>query len=527
VTGGDTKDRDDWAVLGDVAPHEVRVRFPPSPTGNLHVGNVRSALFNWVFARHYGGTFVLRVEDTDAVRNLEESYQGLYDSLTWLGLIWDEGPLVGGPYGPYIQSQRGEIYRDVVSKLLAAKLAYRCFCTREEIEAREAVRLAGSPSGYDGFCRNLSEQRIAELEAMSVPSVVRMRVPDADIAFDDLVRGPVRFAAEHVPDYVIVRSNGEPLYTLVNPLDDSLMKITHVLRGEDLLPSTPRQIVLYDALKQIEIGSGRTPAFGHLPTVLGERNQRLSKRDKGSGLTEYQQKGYLPQALLNYLALLGWAIAEDRDVFTIAEMVEAFDIRRVNANPARFDAKKCEAINAAHIRMLPPAELTEKLVPFLAAAGLINQPPQPEERDRLAAATPLIQERINTLSDAVGLLAFLFLPDDKITIAPDAGLSADSVPTLTAAYEVLATVPSFDHVSVETALRTALVENLGLKPRHAFGPVRAAITGSRISPPLFESIELLGRQSTLARIAAALVELGEPESAGLNRGHLNAGRSRS
>ncbi len=345
---------------------------------------------------------------------------------------------------------------------------------------------------------------------MSTPSVVRMRVPDADIAFDDLVRGPVRFAAAHVPDYVIVRGNGEPLYTLVNPVDDSLMKITHVLRGEDLLPSTPRQIVLYDALKQIGVGSGRTPAFGHLPTVLGEANRRLSKRDKGSGLAEYQQKGYLPEGLLNYLALLGWGIAEDRDVFTIAEMIDAFDIRRVNASPSRFDAKKCEAINAAHIRLLPPAELTANLVPFLAAAGLINQPPLHAELDRLAAATPLIQERINTLSEAVGLLAFLFLPDDKITIAPDAGLSAGSIPTLTAAYEALTALRDFDHEAVASALRTALVDNLGLKPRLAFGPVRAAVTGSRISPPLFESIELLGRQSTLARIAAALTELGDP-----------------
>jgi glutamyl-tRNA synthetase len=525
--GGLAKAIDDTIVLGNLAPEEVRVRFPPSPTGNLHVGNVRSALFNWVFARHYGGTFVLRVEDTDAGRNLEESYQGLYDSLTWLGLTWDEGPVVGGPYGSYIQSERGEIYRDVVGKLLAAKLAYRCFCTRGEIEAREAARPAGSPSGYDGFCRNLSEPRVAELEAMSVPSVVRMRVPDADIAFDDLVRGPVRFAATHVPDYVIVRSNGEPLYTLVNPLDDSLMQITHVLRGEDLLPSTPRQIVFYDALRHIGIGSGRTPAFGHLPTVLGEGNRRLSKRDKGSGLAEYQQKGYLPEALLNYLALLGWGIAEDRDVFTIAEMVEAFDIRRVNANPARFDAKKCEAINAAHIRLLPPAELTEHLVPFLAAADLISQPPRPEERDRLAAATPLIRERINTLSEAVGMLAFLFLTDDKITIAADAGLSADAIPTLTAAYEALGAVPDFDHASVEAALRTALVDGLGLKARLAFGPVRAAITGSRISPPLFESIELLGRQSTLARIAAALAELGQPEFAGSTEGRADTGRLRS
>ena len=497
----------DVRVLGDLAPGDVRVRFPPSPTGNLHVGNVRSALFNWVFARHYGGTFVLRVEDTDAGRNLAESYQVLYDSLTWLGLTWDEGPGVGGRYAPYLQSERGEIYADIVRQLLAAGLAYRCYCTREEIEAREAARPAGAASGYDGYCRDLGEQRIAELEAVAAPSVVRMRVPDAEIAFDDLVRGPVRFAAIHVPDFVIVRANGEPLYTLVNPVDDSLMQITHVLRGEDLLPSTPRQIVLYRALEQLGIGSGRTPRFGHLPTVLGEGNRRLSKRDKGSGLAEYQQLGYLPEALLNYLALLGWAIAEDRDIFSVDEMVDAFDILRVNANPARFDAKKCEAINAAHIRQLPPPELVERLAPFLVRAGLVSDPPLPDEQDLLAAAAPLVQERINTLSEAVDLLAFLFRSDDQLEIDPAAGLTGDVAPTLTAAAEALAGLDSFDHAGIEQALRSALVEGLGLKPRLAFGPVRAAVTGRRISPPLFESIELLGRESTLARIAAAQATL--------------------
>jgi glutamyl-tRNA synthetase len=495
--------RDDARVLGDLAPEQVRVRFPPSPTGNLHVGNVRSALFNWVFARHYGGTFVLRVEDTDAGRNLPESYQVLYDSLTWLGLTWDEGPGVGGPYAPYIQSQRGEIYSDIVTKLLEAGLAYRCYCTREEIEAREAARPAGSPSGYDGFCRTLSPEKVAQLEALSIPSVVRMRVPGADITFDDLVRGPVRFAPAHVPDFVIVRANGEPLYTLVNPVDDSLMQITHVLRGEDLLPSTPRQIVLYDALAKIGVGSGRTPVFGHLPTVLGEGNRRLSKRDKGSGLAEYQQQGYLPEALLNYLALLGWAIAEDRDIFTLAEMVEAFDIVRVNANPARFDPKKCEAVNAAHLRLLAPKELAEQLVPFLVRAGLVSDPPLPAEQERLEVATPLIQERISTLSEAVEMLGFLFRTDADIVIEPDAGLTAASAPALDAATAALTALPTFDRTAIEQALRAALVDGLGLKPRLAFSPVRAAITGRRISPPLFESIELLGRDSTLARIASA------------------------
>lgn len=502
--------RDDARVLGDLAPAQVRVRFPPSPTGNLHVGNVRSALFNWVFARHYGGTFVLRVEDTDASRNLAESYQVLYDSLTWLGLEWDEGPGVGGPYAPYVQSERGELYDEVARRLLADGAAYRCYCTREEIEAREAARPKGAAPGYDGHCRTLPTERVEHLESVGASSVVRMRVPDGDIVFDDLVRGEVRFAAEHVPDYVLVRANGEPLYTLVNPVDDACMDITHVLRGEDLLPSTPRQIVLYEALARIGVGAGRTPRFGHLPTVLGEGNRRLSKRDRGAGLAEYREQGYLPEGLLNYLALLGWSIAEDRDVFTLAEMVEAFDILRVNANPARFDPRKCEAINASHIRLLGLDELTAALVPYLVGGGLVADPPTPEQHVLLAAVTPLVQERIQTLSEAVGLVAFLFVGDEDLVVE-DGLLNAGSAAALGAATDALAGLETFDAPAIETALRAALVDGLGLKPRNAFGAVRAAVTGRKISPPLFESLELLGRASTLCRIAAASARLGAPD----------------
>ncbi len=494
-------------VLGGIAPADVRVRFPPSPTGNLHVGNVRSALFNWVFARHYGGTFVLRIEDTDALRSTEESMRGVLDALEWLGLDWDEGPERGGEYGPYIQSQRGDLYRDVVGKLLDAGHAYRCYCTREEQEAREAERPKGSPSGYDGFCRTLPHDRIAELESQAAPSVVRMRVPDDDIAFDDLVRGHVVFHAANVPDYVIVRGNGEPLYTLVNPVDDSLMKITHVLRGEDLLSSTPRQIVLYQALARLGVGSGRTPAFGHLPIVMGEGNRRLSKRDAGSGLAEYRERGFLPEGLLNYLALLGWAIAEDRDVFGLAEMTEAFDIRRVNANPARFDPRKCAAINAAHLRQLPKEELTAYLVPFLVSAGLVADPPDRDQLDKLAKIPPLVQERINTLSEVVEMAGFFFTADADLTIDDAVALKADARPVLDAAYATLAGLDSFDHAVIEAALRAALIQGLGLKPRHAFAPVRVAVSGKKISPPLFESLELLGRESSLARIDAARTTL--------------------
>ncbi|HEU5485903.1 MAG TPA: glutamate--tRNA ligase [Microlunatus sp.] len=490
-------------MLGDLAPEQVRVRFPPSPTGNLHVGNVRSALFNWVFARHYGGTFVLRIEDTDAGRNLAESYRGLMDALTWLGLDWDEGPQVGGPFGPYVQSERGEVYTEVTAKLLESRLAYRCYCTREELEERDRARPQGAPSGYDGHCRDLTAEQESAYENEGRTFVVRMRVPDAPIEFDDLVRGEIVFEAVNVPDYVLVRGTGEPLYTLVNPVDDALMEITHVLRGEDLLPSTPRQIVLYQALAKIGVGAGRVPTFGHLPTVLGDGNRRLSKRDKGSGLAEYREQGYLPEALLNYLALLGWAIADDRDVFTIEEMVGVFDIKRVNANPARFDAKKCEAINAAHIRRLSTDQLAEQLVPFLVERGLVTDPPTAEQWSLLVGATPLIQERMTTLSEGAELVRFLFTPDAELEIDEAAALTASAAPVLEAAGAALRELGSFDHTSVEAALRSALIEGLGLKPKVAFGPVRVAATGRRISPPLFESLELLGQESSLARIDAA------------------------
>ncbi|MDO5499241.1 MAG: glutamate--tRNA ligase [Propionibacteriaceae bacterium] len=496
-------------MLGGIDPSEVRVRFPPSPTGNLHVGNVRSALFNWAFARHYGGTFVLRIEDTDTARNTEEGVQGLLDALHWLGLEPDEGPEQGGAYGPYIQSERRDIYAGIVEQLIGGGHAYRCYCTREEQEARAEAMGGDLAAGYDGHCRDLSADQIAEYAAADRPFVVRMRMPDRDITFTDLVRGEITFPVGNVPDYVIVRGNGDPLYTLVNPVDDSLMRITHVLRGEDLLSSTPRQIVLYEALAALGIGSGRTPLFGHLPMVMGEGNRRLSKRDAGSGLAEYRQRGFLPEGLLNYLALLGWAIAEDRDVFTMAEMTAAFDIRRVSGNPARFDPKKCEAINAAHIRLLSDAELVAHLVPFMVAAGLVTDPPQPDELARLTGATPLIKERLNACAEVVDKLRFLFTPDRRIEIEEKSRLKAEDGPVLDAAVAALGGLEAFDAESIQAALRESLVEGLGLKPKFAFGPVRVALTGSKVSPPLFESMELLGRESTLDRLTRARASVPE------------------
>lgn len=486
----------------------VRVRFCPSPTGNPHVGLVRTALFNWAFARHHGGTLVFRIEDTDAARDSEESYQQLLEAMRWLGLDWDEGPEVGGPHAPYRQSQRMDVYADVARRLHESGHAYECFCTTEELDTRrEAARAAGRPSGYDGHCRDLTDEQRAAYRAEGREPILRFRMPDTTITFDDLVRGELTFEPEHVPDYGIVRANGAPLYTLVNPVDDALMGITHVLRGEDLLSSTPRQIALYAALGEIGVGSGTAPRFGHLPYVMGEGNKKLSKRDPQASLNLYRERGFLPEGLLNYLALLGWSLAEDRDLFSLPEMVAAFDISRVNANPARFDLKKAEAINAHHLRELPTEEFARRLVPHLQSAGLLPAEPTADQLRLLRDAAPLTQERMTVLGEVVGMLGFLFVSPADFAVDPadaEKVLNADARPVLEAGAKALEQLADFTPDAIQTALREALVEGLGIKPKFAFTPLRVAVTGRRVSPPLFESMELLGREETLRRMRAAL-----------------------
>ncbi|WP_344689852.1 glutamate--tRNA ligase [Blastococcus jejuensis] len=482
----------------------VRTRFCPSPTGMVHVGLMRTALFNWAHARHTGGTFVFRIEDTDAARDSEESYRHLLDCLRWLGLDWDEGPEVGGPHGPYRQSERREIYADVAAKLVASGHAYESFSTNDEVAARRMAAGQDPKLGYDNADRHLTDAQKAAFRAEGREPVLRLAMPDEDLVWTDLVRGEVRFAAGSVPDFVLVRGNGAPLYPFVNPVDDALMEITDVLRGEDLLPSTPRQLALYAALTDIGVAKG-TPRFGHLPYVTGEGNKKLSKRDPQSNLDIYRERGFLPEGFANYLALLGWSIAEDRDIFSTAEMVEAFDVTRVSANPARFDLKKAEAINATHLRALPVEEFVERVVPFLAGAGLISEPPTPEQDRVLRVIAPLAQERMIVLSEAVGLLAFLFVEDVEIDpAAAEKQLAGpEAVEVLDAAAAALRDLPEFTTPAIEEALKTALVEGLGRKPRQAFGPVRVAIGGRTVSPPLYESIELLGRERTLHRLTAA------------------------
>ncbi|HET7740632.1 MAG TPA: glutamate--tRNA ligase, partial [Mycobacterium sp.] len=308
------------------AAERVRVRFCPSPTGTPHVGLVRTALFNWAYARHTGGTFVFRIEDTDAARDSAESYAAILDALRWLGLDWDEGPEVGGPHAPYRQSERGDIYRDVIARLLAAGEVYEAYSTPEEVEARHVAAGRNPKLGYDNHDRDLTDEQRAAFRAQGRNPVLRLRMPDEDLTWNDLVRGPVTFAAGSVPDFAITRGNGDPLYTLVNPVDDAVMNITHVLRGEDIMPSTPRQIALYRALIRIGVAQ-RVPEFAHLPSVLGEGNKKLSKRDPQSNLFLHRDRGFIPEGLLNYLALLGWGIADDHDVFSLDEMVTAFDVR--------------------------------------------------------------------------------------------------------------------------------------------------------------------------------------------------------
>jgi glutamyl-tRNA synthetase len=486
----------------------VRTRFCPSPTGNLHVGNVRTALFNWAFARHHHATFVFRVEDTDVSRDSEESYHGLLDSLRWLGLDWDEGPEVGGDHGPYRQSLRLDLYAEVAQQLREIGKAYHCYCTQAELEERRQIaRREGRSSGYDGHCRELSRAQIAGYEAEGRRPVLRFRMPDTSIAFTDLVRGDIVFDPEHVTDYVIVRASGHPLYTLSNPVDDATMRISHVLRGEDLLSSTPRQIPMHQALGELGIGSGEVPSYGHLPFVVGPGNRKLSKRDPGGGLASYRERGFLPEGLLNYLALLGWSIGGDREIFTLQEMADAFDIARVNPNAAQFDMKKCEAINAIWLRRLAVEDLARRMEPYLQQAGVLPAAVGEEQRTVLTAAAPLVRERMTVLSESVGLLSFLFADDARFQIPPDlraSVLNDEGLPVVRAALDALKRLDSWDTASIEAALRTGLVVGLGLKPRAAFTPVRVAITGSKVSPPLFESMELLGRDRSLRRLADCL-----------------------
>jgi len=480
---------------------EVRTRFAPSPTGDLHVGNIRTALFDWAYARHTGGKLIFRIEDTDRERVTDEYIARAAETLKWLGLHWDEGPEVGGPYGPYLQSQRLDIYEEWAQKFLANGDAYNCYCSTEELEARrEKQRELNQAPGYDGKCRDLSSSEAARYESEGRKPVIRMRMPEGETRFTDLIRGEVTFDHKFVPDFVLMRADGSPLYTLAVAVDDVLMKVTHILRGEDLLSSTPRQIRVYQAMG---ITEEEFPFFAHLPFVMGQDNAKLSKRNGEVSIAWYREQGFLPEAICNYLALLGWSPGDDRENITMEELVQLFTVERVNSSPARFDMKKLEAINGDKIRALSIEDFLARALPILLKDGVITG--NDAEIAIVRSALPIIQERIARLNEVTAMLKFLFV--EKVSFDTESAAKIAEEPAqdvIKKSYEALVGLEHWTHDAIEAALRSALLETMGLKPRVAFGPVRIAVTGSHISPPLFESMELLGKERSIARLQAAV-----------------------
>jgi len=469
----------------------VRVRFAPAPTGYLHVGGARTALYNWLFARHHGGVFILRIEDTDQERSTDESVQGIEDVLRWLGLDWDEGPGVGGPYGPYRQTERLDLYRQMTEELAKRGRAYPCYCTPTELEERRKQALArGEPPGYDGRCRNLSDEERRAFEAEGRPKAWRFATPGRDVTVQDLVHGQATFPASDLRDFVILRSDGTPTYLLAAAVDDWKMEVTHVLRGEDLHSSTPRQLLIMEAL-EVE----RVPQYAHLPLLLGPDRAPLSKRHGSVSVEWFREQGFLPEALVNYLALLGWSYDDHTELFTRDQLVEYFDLSRVARNPAVFDPEKLEWMNGHYIREAPDDLLAERIHELLERAGIDS------DLETVRRTVPLVKERMKTLSEAVGLLRFLFdevEPDEKAR-----GLIEKAGPKhFRLAADRLSRVTEWTAERIHEAL-DGLAEELGLSRTKAWQPIRAAVTGSTVSPPLPESMALLGRDRTLARLEAA------------------------
>jgi glutamyl-tRNA synthetase len=472
----------------------VRTRIAPAPSGSIHVGNARTALYNWLYARQNGGTFILRVEDTDQKRATDEAYAAVIEDLRWLGLEWDEGPEVGGDLGPYRQSERLERYAAASEQLIAGDHAYRCYCTAEELEQRrKAAMTERKTPGYDGRCRRLTTEEKAAFEAEGREFAVRFAVPpDRTITFEDKVRGSISTETKQIPDFVIQRSDGSPTYMLAAAVDDALMNVTHIIRGEDLIAATPRQLLLREAM-----AIGDVPTFAHLPLLVDEKGKPLSKRWGDVAVSAYRAQGYLPEAMVNYLALLGWSYDDKTNVFSIDELVEKFSLERVGKNPAAFDVAKLEWLNMHYIKQMSPAELAERLVPFCVAAGM--QADTDTGRAHLQAVAPLISERMKRLDEAPGMVRFLFgrsAPDEKAAKVLDG--QGDY---LAAAADALEALEKWTASDIEGALR-ALAEQRELKPKQAFQPIRAAVTGTLVSPPLFESLEILGRDETLARLSS-------------------------
>ena len=483
----------------------VRVRYAPSPTGLQHIGSVRTALFNYLFARSMGGTFLLRIEDTDQGRSTPEGVQDLYDTYAWLGFHWDEGPDVGGPKGPYVQSERADLYRRYAEELVEKGAAYRCWCTPERLSKlrEEQAAAKSSTTGYDRHCRAITDAERREAEARGIKPVIRLKIPlEESTTFHDEILGDVTQPNKDInPDPVLLKSDGFPTYHLANVVDDHLMGITHILRAQEWVASVPLHVNLYRAF------GWEPPKFCHLPMVLGSDGHKLSKRHGSTAVREFREKGYLPEAVINYLALLGWSYDGSTEVFGLRELEKAFRLERLNKAPAVFDYQKLDWFNGTYIRALSPKELAGRLVPFMKKAGFTGDA---VEEGRLAAVAPLVRERLKVLSEAPAMVRYLFEEpaeyriEDAIPKKMDAARAAS---LLRAADALLPSVEGKEPAEAEKAFRD-LAEKEGVKLGELMTPLRAAVTGSKVSPPLFESIAILGTAKARAR-AARLIALLE------------------
>jgi glutamyl-tRNA synthetase len=480
----------------------VRVRFAPSPTGYLHVGGARTALFNWLFARQHNGAFILRIEDTDRKRYEPEAVGNILESLRWLGLEWDEGPEVGGDYGPYYQSQRLDIYQNYAQQLIDSGHAYRCYCSPERLaQVREEQRRRGEPDlGYDRHCRYLTAKERAEYEAQGIVPVVRLKVPlEGQTSFHDVLHGDITVDNARLDDLVLLKSDGYPTYHLANVVDDTLMEISHIMRADEWLPSIPKHILLYDAF------GWEIPVYAHLPIILSPTGKgKLSKRHGGVAVHEFQQEGYLPEAMVNFLARVGWAYDDKTEFFTRQELIDKFSLEGVSKSPAAFSYDKLDWMNGVYIRELAQDDLYERLIPFLASGlGLAER--ELRQRKETREIIPLIQERLKKLTDAAEWVDFVFI--DRISYEPlllvgKKMTAAESLTALRRAQEILAALPDFGEETLDVALR-ALADKLGLKADQLFGIIRVAATGKKVAPPLFGTLNILGRERVLKRLGDA------------------------
>ncbi|MBC7229420.1 MAG: glutamate--tRNA ligase [Actinobacteria bacterium] len=480
----------------------MRLRFAPSPTGYLHVGGARTALFNWLLARRSGGSFILRIEDTDLTRSTEEAIEAIVRDLRWLGLDWDEGPEVGGEHWPYRQTGRVNLYRRAAEELLKRGAAYRCFCLPDELaERREAAVREGRSPMYDRRCRSIPAEESQEMARDGKPFALRFAVPEGETVVRDLIRGEIRFRNREIEDFVLLRNDGSPTYNLAVVVDDLDMRITHVVRGDDHLSNTPKQILLYRALEAEE------PAFAHLPMIVGRDGKPLSKRHGDVAVGSFQERGFLPEAMVNFLALLGWSLDDSTTLMDRETIIAGFSLERVSSKPAVWDDEKLLWMNSQYVMAMEDEELARALMPFLARAGLAEEN-DPVTLERMRRIAPLVRERIKVLADALPLVAFFFREVEVEEDARELLRGEENRAILRETGRRLLELESFDASSLEATLR-AMAEEMGLKARKAFQPVRAAISGSKVSPPLFESMEILGRETCLRRIARALDGVGE------------------